>query len=113
MKLLHQHVVGGLHEIAIVPRIEVNVDVAGKSSIFVTDHRGPARKRDSSHFLYWDLCAGRCSDKDSSEVVHVVTKVAVVADVDGITLAAFDVFGDHFPADSRSEEHTSELQSQS
>src|SRR5437016_4021432 len=42
MQLLLEHVIRGSHEVAIISGTEIDVDVSGQRSVFVTDHGGPA-----------------------------------------------------------------------
>src|SRR5712692_8219747 len=50
-----------------------------------------------------NLRAGRSRDQHAAQFVHAVAEIAAIADIDGIPFAAFDVFGDHFTADSRTD----------
>jgi hypothetical protein len=103
LELLAEEVVRRVHESAIVFRIEVDVDVTGQGSVLVPDHGRAAGKRNARDLLDRDLCTGRCRNQDAAQLLHVVTEVAVVADVYWVSFAAFDIFRDHFPADSRTD----------
>ena len=45
--------------------------------------------------------ARRCGDEHATQLFDVVAEIAVVADVHRVSLAAFNVFGDHSAADAR------------
>src|SRR5438309_2466648 len=91
------------NEAAVVLRIQVDVYVAGEGSILIADHGRPSGERNLGYFIDGNLRAGRCSDENSSKFLDVVSKVAVVTDIDRISFAALDVFGHHFAADSESD----------
>src|SRR5579872_856528 len=100
VKSLFEDVIGFIHEVAVIPRFEIYIDVARERTVFVPEHGRTTREGNACDLFDWDLCAGGCSDQISSQLVYVVPKIAAVTDVDGIAFAAFDVFSDHRAADS-------------
>src|SRR6266404_3870841 len=102
-ELFTEEVLRGVHESAIVFRVEVDVHVPGEGSFFVSDHRRASGKRDFGDLLDGNLRAGRSGDEHAAQLLDIVAKIAVVPDVHRIPFAAFDVFGDHFTADPRTD----------
>src|SRR5713101_5689760 len=99
-QLFSKRIVGAVDEAAVVLRVQVNVNVAGERPILIANHGWPTGERNLGHLCDRNLRASRSSNQDPSQLLDVIAKIAVVADIDWISLAAFDVFGDHFAADS-------------
>src|SRR5579863_2513738 len=100
-ELLPEHAVRLGDESAVVGRVEIDVDVASQRRVLIADHGGAARKRNLGDFANGDLRAVRRSNQEAAQRLDVVAKIPAVSDVDGITLAALDVFGDGLAADAR------------
>ena len=96
-----QHSGGVVDKAAVVARVQIEKDVAGKQAVFVADHGRPARKREGGQFADGHLRAARGADQHAAQAVNVAAKIALVADVDGIALAPFDVFSHVLAADAR------------
>src|SRR6516165_10831896 len=100
MESLLERVVCGAYEIAVVFRLEIDIDVAGESRVLVPEHGRPSRERDSGHLFDRNLGPGRCANQNSAQLIDIVPEVSVVADIDRIPLAALDIFRDHGAADT-------------
>jgi len=42
VQFLLEHVIRGVHEVAVISGTEIDVDVSGQRSVLITDHGGPA-----------------------------------------------------------------------
>src|SRR5215469_12842463 len=100
MESLLELVVCGAHEIPVVLRLEIDIDVAGEGRVLVADHGRPSRERDSGHLFDRNLGPGWCANQNSAQLIDIVPEVSVVADIDRIPLAPFDIFRDHSAADT-------------
>src|SRR5215471_236309 len=100
MESLLECVVCGAHEIAVILRLEIDIDVAGESRVLVPEHGRPSRKRDSGYLFDRNLGPGRCANQNSAQFIDIVPEVSVVADINWIPLATFDIFRDHGAADT-------------
>ncbi len=80
-----------------------DVHVAGQGTVFIADHGRSSRERDFCDIGDWNLRAGWRANQDAPQLLDVVSEVTAVPDIHGIALAALDILGDHFAADSRSD----------
>ena len=97
--LLTQQCIGAIDEAAVIARLQVQIDVAGKGAVFVANHCGAARVVDSRNLAYGNLRAGRRRNQRLRQGVGSITKIAQVANGNREALAAFDVFGNIHAAD--------------
>ena len=90
-----------IHEAAVIVRVQVEIDVAGKRAVFVANHGGSARKRNRARLRRCGICApdGR-GDQHRRSCSRSSRKSRCVADVDRIALAPLDVLGDVLAADA-------------
>src|SRR5260370_12611585 len=88
-------------EAAIVRIFEIEVDVSRQSTTFVPNHGRTMREGDAGDLAQRDLRPGWRADQHSSHLIDVVAKISLVADVDGIALAALDIFSNVPPSDAR------------
>src|SRR6266853_2895027 len=89
-------------EAAVVFRVQIDVHIAGQRPVFIADHGGSPGERDFRDIGNWNLCARGRANQDAPQFFDVVPEVAVITDIHWIPLAALDILGDHFAADSRS-----------
>ena len=89
-------------EAAVVFRVQIDVHVAGQRPVFIADHGGSPGERDFRDIGNWNLCARGRANQDAPQFLDVVPEVTAVPDIHWIPLAALDILGDHFAADSRS-----------
>src|SRR6185312_3652259 len=93
VQFLLQQIVGLVNEPAVILRLQIEIHVAGERSIFVANHRWPAREEYSRDIVEGDLRTGRSSDENAADRIGVVAKIALVTDVDWEALPAFYVLG--------------------
>src|SRR2546427_2713012 len=98
LQLLPKQVASLIYESTIVGRVEIDIDIARELPILIADHRRPPRKRNLSHFSNRYLCTGGCCDQHAAQVFDILPEIALIADVNWITLASFDVLGDIHPS---------------
>ncbi len=88
-------------EATVIGVFEIDVDVSSQRTVFVPDHGGAMGEGDLRHLPQRNLRAGRCADEYPTHFVDIVAEVSLVADIDGITLAALDVLRDILSSDTR------------
>ena len=93
MQLLPKHLAGLVYEAAVVGRVQIDVDISRELAIFIADHCGATRERNLGHFGNRYLRPRRCRNQHATQLSDVVAKITLVADIDRIAAAAFDVFG--------------------
>src|SRR5258708_14761653 len=103
MQLPIEHTLRVVNVAAIVRSREVNVDVAGKLTVFVTYHRWTRAQGDTRDFAERNLRAGRRHDQYSTERIQIVPIIRKITDVDRVALAPFDCRRDILPAHSRAD----------
>src|SRR5260370_9451802 len=101
-EFLLKQIAGVRDEAAVVFRVQIDVHVAGQRPVFIADHGGSPGERDFRDIGNWNLCARGRANQDAPQFLDVVPEVPAVPDIHWIPLAALDILGDHFAADSRS-----------
>src|SRR5712671_4423693 len=101
LQLLAKHLARLVYETTVIGSVQVNVDVAGQLAIFVADHGRTAREGHFGHFGNGNLGAGRRRNQNSVELFDIVAEVALVAYIDRIASASFNIFGNIHASNTR------------
>src|SRR5215472_12785180 len=88
-------------ETAIVRVLKVDVDVARKRAIFVPNQCRSAAKGDARHLSQRDLRARGSANQYAAHLFDIVTEVSLVANIDRVAFASFDVLRNALSTDAR------------
>src|SRR6516162_7544684 len=89
------------NETAIVSILKVDIDVASKSAILVPNQRRSAAEGNARHLPQRDLRSRGSANQYAAHLFNIVAEVSLVADIDGITFASFDVLRNALSTDAR------------
>src|ERR1700756_1239199 len=85
---------------AVIRVLEVDVNVASQSPVFVSNHGRSTAKGDTSYLSQRNLRPRWRADQHPAHLLDVVAEVPLVANIDGITFTALDVLRNVFTTDA-------------
>src|SRR5215469_961896 len=91
VELVMQELICLRDETSIVSVLKVDIDVASKRAIFVPDQRRSTAKGDARHLRQRDLRPRGSANQHAAHLFDIVTEVSLVANIDRVAFASFDV----------------------